>query len=112
MINNLKGLLVKETVWLNTLRSICAGIVWTVISLFIPNDGNSPFYLKLIYPIVFPVILLMSLGIAQILKLFNMGGVGNILCMLVVVPGDPLLFLLFNIKPKIVELYPGKIFAG
>jgi hypothetical protein len=104
MFENLKGLLIKETAWLNILRSVCAGFVWMIISFFLPNDGNSPFYIKLLYPLVFPIVLLMFYGIAQILKLFNLGGVGNIMCMLVTVPGDPLLFVLFKLKPELVPV--------
>lgn len=104
MFENLKGFLIKETIWLNILRSVCAGIVWVIISFFMSNDGNSPFYIKLVYPLVFPLFLLMFYLGSQILKLFNLAGIGNILCMLVTVPGDPLLFILFKIKPEIVPV--------
>ncbi len=104
MFENLKGLLLKETVWLNILRSVCAGIVLMIISFFLPSDGNTPFYIKLLYPLVSPIVLLLFYGVAQILKLFNLGGVGNIMCMLVTVPGDPLLYALFKLKPEIVPV--------
>lgn len=114
MFENLKGLLIKETAWLNILRSVCAGFVWMIISFFLPNDANSPFYIKLLYPIGFPIILLMFYGVAQILKLFNLGGVGNFICMLITVPGDPLLFALFKLKPELVPVKNFNIlnFAG
>jgi hypothetical protein len=99
----LKGVLILETVWLNLLRSVCAGVVWMVILIFFPSD-DSPFYLKLLYPLFFPFMLVVMYGVSQILNLFNLGGIGNILCMIITVPGDPLLFALFKLKPEIVPV--------
>jgi len=110
MFENLKGLLIKETAWLNILRSVCAGIVWMIVSFFFINDVNSPFYIKLLYPLVFPFVLLIFYVVAQILKLFNLGGVGNVMCMFATVPGDPLLYVLFKLKPEIVPVKSLKIF--
>ncbi len=110
MFENFKGLLIKETIWLNALRSICAGIVWMILSFFMPSDANSPFYVKLFFPIAVPVLFLMFLVIAQILKMFNMEGIGNILCMFFTVPGDPLLYILFKAKPELVPVKSLNIF--
>lgn len=99
----MKNLMFKETLWVNILRSFCAGIVWAVISMFMANDGN-PFYFKLIYPFAMPFILGMFYIVSLILKMFNLAGIGNILCMLVSVPGDPIVFLLHNLNPEWVPV--------
>ena len=99
----MKNLLFKETLWVNVLRSFCAGIVWAVISLFMANDGH-PFYFKLIFPFVMPLLLGAFYIVSLILKMFNLAGIGNIMCMLVSVPGDPIVFLLHNLKPELVPV--------
>jgi len=98
------NLLIKETIWINTLRSFCAGIVWAIISLFMPKDPNMPFYMVFIIPFVFPFLLLAFVLIAEVLKLFKLGGVGNVLCMIVAVPGDPLVYLIHQVKPEWVPV--------
>ncbi|MDY0341955.1 MAG: hypothetical protein RBR28_00155 [Lentimicrobium sp.] len=100
----MKNILLKKTLWINTLRSFCAGIVWAVFSLFVPNDAGSPFYMPLLMPILMPFILLAFVLIAQVLKIFNLGGIGNILCMIVAVPGDPIMYLLHQTKPEWVPV--------
>jgi len=99
----MKNLMFKETLWINVLRSFCAGIVWAVISIFMPNDGN-PFYFKLLFPFVMPLLLGTFYMVSLILKMFNLSGLGNILCMFVSVPGDPIVFLLYNLKPELVPV--------
>lgn len=93
----------KETLWINILRSFCAGIVWIIISLFMPADGN-PFYYKLFAPIVMPFLLGTFYLVSLVLKIFKLGGIGNIMCMLVAVPGDPLVYFLFKLKPEWVPV--------
>lgn len=93
----------KETLWINILRSFFAGIVWVVISLFMASDGN-PFYYKLLYPVFMPFILGLFYVVSIGLKLFKLDWAGNIMCMLVSVPGDPLVFLLHKLKPEWVPV--------
>lgn len=100
----MNNILFKETIWLNFLRSFCAGIVWAIFSLFMPNDTGMPFYGIFLFPIVTPVLLLAFALIAQVLKLFNLSGVGNVMCMIVSVPGDPLVYLLHQTKPEWVPV--------
>jgi len=104
MFENFKGLLVKETIWLNTLRSVGAGIVWVILSFFIPNDGNTSFYTRLLGPIGFIFIYWLFVFFAQILKVINLGGIGSIMCMMASTPGDPLVYILFKIKPEFVPV--------
>lgn len=99
----MKNLRFIETIWVNILRSFCAGIVWIIISCFMTSDGN-PFYYKLLCPFVMPFVLGLFYVVSIALKLFNLGWVGNMMCMLVSVPGDPLVFLLHNLKPEWVPV--------
>lgn len=109
-----KNLAVTETIWINTLRPFCAGIVLLFISFFIPDDGDTPFYLKLLTPLFMPFIYLFFLIITQLLKLFNLGGVGNVLCMIASVPGDPLVYLIHQTKPDWIPVkeYQFFVFSG
>jgi len=102
-LKTMKNLMIKETLWVNILRSFCAGIVWAIISCFMPGDG-SPFYIKLMFPLVMPFILGMFYIVSLMLKLFKLDGVGNIICMLASVPGDPLVYILNNLKPEWVPV--------
>ncbi|MDA3930312.1 MAG: hypothetical protein PF541_15285 [Prolixibacteraceae bacterium] len=106
MFENLKGLSVKKTLWLNILRSMCAGVVWMIISFFLPAAGveETPFYIKLLFPVVLPVLVLFAYLLTVVLKIFKLGGIGNIMTMLLTVPGDPLLFILFKSVPGIVPV--------
>jgi hypothetical protein len=105
------NLLIKETIWINTLRSFCAGIVWTIISLFMPRDAEMPLYTVFIMPFIFPFLLWAFILLAEVLKLFKLGGVGNVLCMIVAVPGDPLVYLLHQSKPDWVPVKEYKLFT-
>lgn len=95
--------MLKETLWVNILRSFCAGVVWIIISLFMQDDGN-PFYYKLAYPVLMPFILGLFYIVSLILKLFKLDWVGNILCMIAAVPGDPIVFMLHKLKPELVPV--------
>ena len=106
MFENSKGLLVKETILLNMFRSISAGIVvLSTLLLMSYNIGAS--YNKFFLPIIFPLLALISVAIGQLLNKIYLGGVGKFLCMLFTVAGDPLVFLLFKLKPS---LFPVKDF--
>lgn len=109
-----KNLAITETIWVNALRAFCAGIVIMLVSFFIPNETGAPFYTKLLTPFFMPLLYLLFFIISQILRLFNLGGVGNVLCMIASVPGDPLVYMLHQAKPEWVpvEKYQFFVFAG
>ena len=103
MFENLKGLLFKETVWINTLRSMCAGLVYMILML-IAQPGGMPLYIPLLYPVLFPIAWLLFYIVSQILRIIKLGGIGSFMCMLASVPGDPLVYLLAKIKPALVPV--------
>jgi len=104
MFESFKGLMVRETIWLNTLRSFGAGIVWFVLSLFIANDANTSFYMKFLWPFAAIFVYWLFFFVAQLLKVINLEGIGSIMCMLFSTPGDPLVHILFKIKPEFVPV--------
>lgn len=106
MFENSKGLLVKETILLNILRSMCAGFV-IMTALFIMSYNVGAYYNKFFLPIIFPLLALISVAIGQLLSRIYLGGVGKFLCMVFTVVGDPLVFALFKMKPG---LFPVKDF--
>ncbi|HOG19950.1 MAG TPA: hypothetical protein PKW37_05865 [Salinivirgaceae bacterium] len=103
MFKKFKGLLIKETLWINTLRSMCTGLV-VMIPMLIAQPEGMPFFAPLLFPISAPIWLLIFVIVAQVLKIVKLGGVGSIMCMCMTVPGDPLVFLLSKIKPEIVPV--------
>jgi len=109
-----KNLALSETIWINTLRAFCAGTVWMFISFFLPSGNEIPFYFKLFTPFFMPFIYLLFFIISQLLKIFSLGGVGNILCMILAVPGDPLVYLIHQLKPEWIPVkeYQLFVFAG
>jgi len=100
----MKNIVFKETLWVNILRSFCAGIVLAILSLFIPNETGMPFYAPFLFPFFMPFVLLGFVLVAQVLKIFNLGGIGNIMCIMFAIPGDPIMYLLHQTKPEWVPV--------
>ena len=99
----------KETVWLNLVRGAAAGVVWMII-LFIANPPEAKKAMLLTFPfgLAIGMVTIMPI-ISGIFKVMgSMGipfmGLGNVVIALLVVPGDPILYLLHKIKPEIVPV--------
>jgi hypothetical protein len=99
----------KETLWLNLLRGAAAGVVWMIIFLVVnPPETNKAMLLT--FPIGLPIgmvtIMPIISGIFRAMK--SMGipfmGLGNVVIALLVVPGDPIVYMLHKIKPEIVPV--------
>lgn len=103
MFKNWKNLKIKETIWINLLRTFSAGVLFMVIT-FILRPPDMPLLAPLAFPFFFPIIFLAFFVVAQVLRVFKLGGVGQIMCMLFSVPGDPLMYILHNIKPHLVPV--------
>ncbi len=101
MFNNIKSLLLKETIIVNLLRSFFAGVVWLVVAVAGGQANDSAVFL---FPVVAPILLLVFYLLSQILRIIKLGGVGSLMCMLVAVPGDPLVFMLKQISPGLVPV--------
>ncbi len=108
------NLLLKQTIWVNFLRSFCTGIIIAIVGFFMPTGAESIGFAVLLVPFFVPLIYFASYLLSFILKLFGLGGIGNIMCMLFSVPGDPLVFLLSQVKPELVPVENFKFlnFAG
>lgn len=109
MSRKFEGVLIRQTIWLNIVRSVCAGFVMIFIS-FLVQDQGTPLSVRLSFPIAFPFFALFSLALMELLKLVNLGGVGRILCMIFTTLGDPLVFILFKLKPEFVPVDSYKLF--
>lgn len=88
----------KETLLVNVLRLICAGIAWTVILLLI---GSSEAMMALVaIPLGYTPFALL----AMVLNRIGLGGLFSLAALLLAVPGDPLMFLLKLILPGLVPI--------
>lgn len=88
----------KETIQVNVLRLICAGIVWSII---LSLTGSSDAAMALIaIPIGYAPMAL----IAMALNKAGIGGIFSLAALLLALPGDPLMFLLRLIAPKLVPM--------
>jgi hypothetical protein len=109
MFKRLKGLLVKDTIILNGLRAVGTGIILMVLMLFM-QPSDMPIAVAFAFPIAAPVMLLVMVFFRFILQIVKLGGVGNIMCIFFTVPGDPLVFLLFKIKPNLAIINNFSVF--
>ena len=105
----------KSTLLLNFERAAAAGIVWTVVTLLTaPNNQSVTESLKMLY--MFPLgylFGLMPIGLIAI-KLGEQGIewakiVGGVISLLIVV-GDPIVYLLSKLLPHIVPVQQFKMF--
>jgi hypothetical protein len=113
-IMKLKGLLLKETLTLITIRGFAAGIVWMLIML-IADVPNLPFYAIFLYPILIPLMALAFFPVYLILDSINFySGIIGILTLVISIPGDPILYFLKQKFPNLVPVdkYKVLVFAG
>ena len=88
----------KETLQVNILRLVCAGIVWTIILMFI---GWSEASMALI---AIPLGYTPFAVLAMVLNRIGLGGLFSLAALLLAIPGDPLMFLLRLVSPKLVPM--------
>jgi hypothetical protein len=110
MFDAMKGMLFKETLWVNLLRCVAAGMVWMVILLFSrPPEFSltqillAPLWFPLGYLMVVPLVygclnLISSISGLPIITL------GNYILALIVIPGDPIVYVLHKVKPDWVPV--------
>ncbi|MFH1675362.1 MAG: hypothetical protein ABIF87_18320 [Pseudomonadota bacterium] len=109
MFEDIKNTMWKETIWVNFLRGASAGIVWMIVFL-ITRPPDMPIGLILSYPIGLPLGFLIIMPIISLFfkMLTSMGipfmGWGNLVIAIMVIPGDPIMFMLHKAKPEIVPI--------
>jgi len=99
---DLKSVVWGPTLLLNFFRSLAAGIAWFIFSILINSTSPS----LLLFPIVYFIILLPTGLIAG--KLSEAGvpfaGLFSMFISLLVIVGDPLVYILHKIKPELVPI--------
>jgi len=104
----------KNVMWLDTgililARGICAGLVWTVIIAFNakPSIVELPLFF-LTYAVMFSLLPLVAIVISMLSEVIPFIGLMNLLIMLILLPGDPILFIVHKFLPQFVpvESYP------
>ena len=96
----------KETLWVNFLRSAFAGPIWMIFAAVV---GEMPFSQALVY-LLFPVLYLVGvlpIGLgASFLSSIGVPFVGwfALAMALLIIAGDPFVFVLHKIKPEIVPV--------
>lgn len=96
-----------ETLWLNCLRAAAAGIVWCIVfSILQPQDIRHWLILPIALPLGYPVILLPIGLLAAFLSQRGLPwlGIVTLLFTLEVFPGDPLVFILHKVYPRLVPV--------
>lgn len=102
-----------RTFGLNLLRAVSAGIVWAIIRLFMGGEGAGaglpPWYMMPVYlPAVYFTFLPFFFVTAKIITTFlgksgeAVVGLLTLFFGLVVAVGDPLVYLLFKVRPRLV----------
>jgi hypothetical protein len=95
----------KDTLWLNFLRALFAGPVWTAV-MVLTGEPLAVAVVYLLFPLLYfggglplglTTALLSSLGVPYV-------GLFTILCSLLVVVGDPFVFILYKVKPNIIPV--------
>lgn len=101
-----KHVMWKETLWLNFIRSVGAGIVWFVLGLFMPETKIEQGLIVLVaFPVVY-FIFLMPAGLISSFLSDHIPFVGwiAIFFAICIVVGDPLVYILKNIKKESVPV--------
>jgi hypothetical protein len=105
----MKNAMVKETLIVNLQRGVAAGLVWMIVFL-IKGSPETSRAMALMFPIGLPIgmITVMPIISGFFRMLTSMGvpfmGLGNVVIALLVVPGDPLMYILHKIKPELVPV--------
>jgi hypothetical protein len=92
----------KETMQVNALRLIGAAIVWFVVAILLGETeaAQSMIALPLFYLILAPIVLVLrNLAPGNAIV-----GFLGLMAMITVLPGDPVVFLLKLVAPKIVPM--------
>ncbi len=109
MFGIFKDAMVKETLWVNVLRGAAAGVVWMVVFL-VRGSPDMSRAMAFMFPIGLPIgmITIMPIISGFFRMLTSMGvpfmGLGNIVIALLVVPGDPIIYILHKVKPELVPV--------
>jgi len=100
-----------KTLWLNLVRSLCAGVVWCVIA-GLSGDADAAASMLLLSLIYFPILLPLGL-LARVFPHSALFGLLNLTAAIMILPGDPLVFLINRFFPQAVPAgnYPFFHFA-
>ena len=101
-----KSILWGGTIWHNTLRAACAGLVWSILFL-VTRQGHASDVIAL--PIIFPIgylIFFLPFGLvcAFLSRFIPFIGLFTLMCALFVIPGDPLVWILSLAAPRAVPV--------
>lgn len=103
----MKGILWGATLILNHVRAACAGIVWFVLFLFLPSDPEAPspiifLALPFMYLLGILPMALISYGLSKMGVPFI--GLISVMLSILLIPGDPLTYIIHKYKPKLVPI--------
>ncbi|ETX08311.1 hypothetical protein [Candidatus Entotheonella palauensis] len=102
-----------NTLWLNLLRAIAAGIVWAIFALIVNSDSpdapswwSLPFLAPIMYFILLPIYYITAKILTAILGDIIEGAINlmTFLCSFAIAIGDPLVFILHKFKPEFVPV--------
>ncbi len=97
----------RSTIILNVLRSIAAGVVWTVVGFAITQGQTAFFALMVVQFPMFYFVGLLPVGLfASWLSRVGVpfAGLVTLSCALFIVVADPLMFILHHIRPNLVPV--------
>ncbi len=107
----------KDVMWgptliLNHVRAACAGLVWFILFLFLPSDPESPgpvifLSLPFVYLLGMLPMALISYGLSKMGVPFI--GLISIMMGILLVPGDPLTYIIRKYAPHLVPVDHYKI---
>ena len=95
----------KDTLQINLIRSIFAGIVWFVIRLFAEQPSGETFVM-LLFPLAYLIILLPVGLLAGALSSIGIPFIGIItfIISIFIVVGDPFTYILHKTKPELIPI--------
>jgi hypothetical protein len=108
-----------RTIWLNSIRVFCTSIVWAIIVFLCGLSSNASFS-PLLVPVIFPIVYLSCLTWQGILTKmpFLLGG-GNFANLVINLSdlllgagfsiGDPLVFLIYQLRPSLIPIREFKL---
>jgi len=95
----------KDTLQINLIRSIFAGMVWFFIRLFVETPSGETFVM-LLFPLAYLVILLPIGLFANVLSSMGIPFIGiiTVIISILIVVGDPLTYFLHKTKPELIPI--------
>jgi hypothetical protein len=109
--DNFKKIQWVPTFLLHLMRAFSAGLIWCLVMMFTGARGTvSPFSILLTFPIIYFTFVPMILVISKIMSIFiDVLGEGfyamvSFFFALLIIVGDPLLFVLNKLKPGILPV--------